>query len=171
VFTNGDENGIFRFNMAGKDRFTGQWAWYGDSLGGTWNATRTSSQPPAALRNFTRGGGTTTAAETDAETYDGIYGSQFANEVRLLSRDMFLIGDYGNRGIFAGMWDGDSFVGKFTNGERTGWFDFAFDPGSGSFKSGDWGWVGQGRSGSWWLSRKTKVTPRIDNVTDDVNCP
>jgi hypothetical protein len=169
IFTNKDQSGIFRFELTDPDEFEGRWAWHGDSLHGSWGGTR-KGQPSNTLHNFARNG-TTQTLENSRDVYDGVYDSTYEDEVKLYSRDLFLIGDYGDVGIFAGMWDGDSFVGTFTNGADVGWFDFEFLSRQGNFQSGEWGWYGKSRAGNWSLSRTKKTTPKLDNMVDDVSCP
>lgn len=169
VFTNGKRNGVFRFDASssGSGRFEGQWAWHGNSLGGTWNGTRTSASV-TQLQNFTRDGAATRVIDNGRTVYDGTYGSSYGS-LKLFARDLFLIGDYAGKGILAGMWDGNSYVGRFTNGNRTGWFDFAFFSRNGSFRSGEWGWD-EDSEGSWRLNKTSSQTPTLTNMLDDVSC-
>jgi len=112
----------------------------------------------------------TQSIDNQRTVFDGTYSSNFG-EVELVSRDLFLIGDYANLGVIAGMWDGDSFVGRFTNGADTGWFDFAFFSKNGTFRRGSWGWVNGGRQGNWTLNRTSNQTPTIANMLANVSCP
>jgi len=80
------------------------------------------------------------------------------------------LGDYAGKGILVGMWDGNSFVGHFTNEDRTGWFDFAFLSRTGSFRDGSWGWDGEEKSGSWSLDEASGATPTPLNMVADVPC-
>lgn len=168
VFTNAERNGVFRFKANGKNNFKGQWAWHGETPSGNWNGSR-SDREVRQLDNFTRGSSTTQVIDNNRKVYDGIYNSSFG-KVELFSRDLFLIGDYGNKGIIAGMWDGNSFVGKFTNGDRTGWFYFEFFSRNGEFRDGSWGWIASNNNGDWSLNKSKNQTPNIDNMTDDVSC-
>jgi hypothetical protein len=169
VFTNGERNGLFRFDASGgSGQFEGQWAWHGDDLGGTWNGTRTADSA-TQLQNFTRDGSATQVIDNERTVYDGTYDSPHG-EIELLARDLFLVGDYAGKGVIAGMWDGNSYVGRFTNGDRTGWFDFAFFSKNGSFRSGQWGWIGSSGGGDWSLSERSPQTPTPDNMLDDVSC-
>ena len=153
VFTNGERNGLFRFDASGgSGQFEGQWAGHGDDLGGTWSGTRTADSA-TQLQNFTRDGSATQVIDNERTVYDGTYDSPHG-EIELLARDLFLVGDYAGKGVIAGMWDGNSYVGRFTNGDRTGWFDFAFFSKNGSFRSGQWGWIGSSGGGDWSLSRE-----------------
>lgn len=169
VFTNGGDNGIFRFRASGPQQFQGQWAWHGDPLQGQWNGTR-SSQQAQQFHNFSRDGSMTQSIDNQRTVFDGTYSSNFG-DVELMSRDLFLVGDYADLGVIAGMWDGDSFVGRFTNGADTGWFDFAFFSKNGTFRSGSWGWVNGGRQGAWTLNKASSQTPTPANMLADVSCP
>ncbi|MCS4503930.1 hypothetical protein NYO91_07555 [Arhodomonas aquaeolei] len=170
VFTNGGRNGIFRFTRAGDGRFRGQWAWHGKDLQGNWTGRRTGDAP-ARLRNFTRDGGTTHTQSLGRDVFDGRYTSDYG-PVGLYARDLFVVGDYGDKGILAGMWDGSGFVGRFTNGARTGWFDFRFLSKNGDFRSGRWGWVGDDGGGDWSLRRRRDgVDPAALTLAESVGCP
>ncbi|WP_147306587.1 hypothetical protein [Wenzhouxiangella sp. 15190] len=103
------------------------------------------------------------------KAFDGTYDSRFG-QVKLKQRDLFLIGDYGDKGIIAGLWDGNSFRGHFTNEGRTGWFDFAFLSKNGSFQDGEWNWVGSDAPREWRLDKAADATPTLDNVTADIRC-
>lgn len=170
VFTNGGRSGLFRFEMKSDDAFEGRWAWHGEPLQNDWNGDRIASEAPTQLHNFTRGDATTQSVENERTVYDGAYQSDHGR-VELLSRDLFLIGDYADRGILAGMWDGDSYVGRFTDEGRTGWFDLAFYSKGGSFRQGSRGWIDGGDGQGWALDRVDDATPRIDNPMDAVSCP
>lgn len=73
--------------------------------------------------------------------------------------------DDANRGVMVGICDANSFVGRFTNADRTGWFDLSFLSRTGSFRSGQSGWVGEGSSGSWDLSKTNGSGSRPENVS------
>lgn len=150
IFTNGARNGVFRFSMTGDDRFEGQWAWHGQRPNMSWNGQRVGPAPDA-FRNFTRGDRSIRSMANQREVFDGIYDSNHGR-VALWARDLVLIGDYADKGMLVGMWDGNSFVGRFTNGGRTGWFDLAFLSKTGSFRDGQWGWVDSGQGGDWNLT-------------------
>jgi hypothetical protein len=172
VFTNGSKNGAFHFEQATDGQFEGVWAWQGSTQVGTWSGTRTSSSSPIDFKNFRRRPGDrhNQRIPNKRTDYDGDYGSTYGS-LKLRHRDLFLIGDYGERGIFAAMWDGTSFVGKFTNGASTGWMDFAFFSPTAAFQSGEWGWdSGQPAAGSWNLNRQNNTTPDVDNMWKQMNC-
>lgn len=91
-------------------------------------------------------------------------------ELRLVRLADFVVGDYANLGILAGAWNGEAFVGRFTNDDRTGWFRFPFDPDSGQFGDGRWGWLDEQTSGEWQLSRQSDRWPELEHLTRDVTC-
>ncbi|NGP88237.1 hypothetical protein [Fodinibius halophilus] len=168
IFTNGDRSGIFRFNAPQFGQFNGEWAWHGDPLSGSWNGSRTSKSV-TQLSNFTRDGSKTQIIDNNRTVYDGTYDSSYG-EIKLLARDLFLVGDYASRGVFAGIWDGNSYVGIFTNEDETGWFDFSFYSSNGTFDSGSWGWIGKSGRGSWSLTETDASTPAPSNMLDSVQC-
>lgn len=168
VFTNGDRNGVFRFTKDGARDFSGKWAWHGKKPGKDWNGTRQGSAD-ARLTNFTRDGKALETMSNDRTAFDGTYDSSYG-KLDLIQRDLFLIGDYGEKGIIAALWDGNSFQGFFTNGGRTGWLDFAFLSKTGEFRDGKWNWVGKSGSRDWSVSDQSDGTPTIDNLTSDVSC-
>ncbi len=168
IFTNGDRNGIFRFTMSNAGKFRGKWAWQGNNLDRNWQGNRTANTVEQ-LQNFTRDGSTTSIIDNDRTVFDGTYSSPYG-KVEIMARDLFLIGDYADKGILAGMWDGNSFVGRFTNGDRTGWFNWEFLSADGSFREGSWDWIGDNSSSNWPLQESSSNTPQIDNMLDGVSC-
>lgn len=153
VFTNGQRNGNFQLVLNNNDyeRFRGLWSWHGEPPAGEWTGQRTGSAPDT-LRNFARGGATTRTLSQDRAIMDGLYDSRHGM-LDLTSRDLFVLGEYADKGVIAGMWDGNGFVGQFTNGARTGWFDFDVLSKTGTVRGGRWGWAGEGRSGQWQPTR------------------
>lgn len=149
VFTNGARNGSFQFVLdnGNPEEFGGIWAWHDQPPAGEWTGRRIGPAPDA-LRNFTRDGDTTRTLQQDRAILDGLYQSRHGM-LDLTSRDLFLLGEYADKGVIAGMWDGNGFVGHFTNGARTGWFDFDVLSKTGKIRGGRWGWAGEGRSGPW----------------------
>lgn len=168
VFTNGDQTGIFRFHLTGDNKFKGQWAWHGEKLSGKWKGTRTA-ETVSSFQNFDRDGKSIQKSENQRKVYDGIYQSEYG-KLELISRDRFLIGDYGSKGIIAGMWTDNGFEGVFTNKDRAGWFDWEFFSKSGNFREGSWGWIGEGRQGNWSMNGVNSKTPRLENMTHPVSC-
>lgn len=150
AFTNGTRAGQFTFTFDGRT-FSGRWSFADGGSPGQWSGRRTG-EAPDALRNFSVDGSRTRTLPNDRDVFDGRYGSNFG-PVTLVQQDLFLIGDYGDRGILAGMWDGDGFVGRFTNRGRAGWFDFRFLSRDGSFRGGRWGWEVGEPEGSWTLTK------------------
>ncbi|GEM_PF-1620656 len=168
VFTNAKRNGVFRFTKDGKDSFEGEWAWHGNRPRRDWDGQRKGA-PAATLRNFTPDGQALKTRNNERTVFDGTYDSPFGT-VALIQRDLFLVGDYGDKGIMAGLWDGNSFRGYFTNEGRTGWFDLAFLSKKGDFRSGKWNWVGSSQARDWTLDKSAGDTPSLDNITADVSC-
>ena len=150
VFTNAGRVGEVEFSLD-RETFSGTWRWKGETGDTAWNGRRTSAAPPE-LRNFSRDGRALRAIDNDRKFADGVYTSTHG-EVRLFTEDLVLIGDYGERGVFGGVWDGNGYVGQFTNGDRAGWFKFEFLSRTGSFRSGRWGWNGSDEVGTWSLTK------------------
>ncbi|GEM_PF-2262154 len=169
TFTNGPRNGVFRFTMKGADRFEGQWAWHGQSPSKPWSGQR-SGPAPDTFRNFTRDGSTITSTTNKRDVFDGIYESNHGR-VALWARHLFVVGDYAKKGLLLGMWDGDSFVGRFTNNDRTGWFDLKFLSKTGDFRSGRWGWLDSNRSGEWNLNEVSDFAYPAEVSFPGVSCP
>lgn len=133
-------------------------------LGGVRTAERARE-----FRNFRRDGAATRVIQNDRTVWDGRYASSYG-PVDLHARDLFLVGNYGDRGVVVGMWDGNSFQGRFVNdGGVNGWFDFAFFSRDGSFRSGRWGREGAA-GGTWTLERRTSGTRQIDNLDASLAC-
>lgn len=169
IFTNGGRNGVFRWEAAGDGRFDGRWGWRGQRLSDSWSGQRTGPAPDR-LKNFTRGQGTTQTIQQDRTVYDGRYNSNYG-PVTLVSRDLFMVGDYADKGVMAGMWDGNGFVGRFTNGARTGWFDLKFFSKTGDFRGGQWGWIDNDNSGTWTLSQTVSGSlPDFGSLPASVSC-
>ncbi|HIL56472.1 MAG TPA: hypothetical protein EYG39_01020, partial [Rhodothermales bacterium] len=162
TFTNGGRAGTFTFRSDGTGAFSGSWGWAGEAESGSWNGTRTATESPA-LTNFSRDGRALQSLSNSRDVYNGTYDGTFG-EVRLRSADLVLVGDYGDLGVMAGMWDGNGFVGTFTNGARAGWFDFEFLSRTGDFRAGQWGWAGGPSQGAWTLRKTDASTPSIRNL-------
>lgn len=162
TFTNGGRAGTFTFRSDGTGAFSGSWGWAGEAESGSWNGTRTATESPA-LTNFSRDGRALRSLSNSRDVYNGTYDGTFG-EVRLRSADLVLVGDYGDLGVMAGMWDGNGFVGTFTNGARAGWFDFEFLSRTGDFRAGQWGWAGGPSQGAWTLRKTDASTPSIRNL-------
>lgn len=170
IFTNGARNGRFRFDLRNESAFIGQWGWHGESLDGEWNGERIESDTPAEFRNFTPGDATIRPGDSDRGVYDGAYDSNHG-ELALLSRDQILVGDHASDGVLAGMWNGSAFVGQFTEGERTGYFELRFFSKDGAFRDGSRWWVGDSSEPETWsLERRSRKTPEPDNMSDDIRC-
>ncbi|MDF0600437.1 hypothetical protein P1J78_06825 [Psychromarinibacter sp. C21-152] len=163
VFTNGAESGGFQFVLDQGGEFSGLWAWHGEPPAGEWTGTRVGDAP-RQLSGFTRGGGTLQVIDQPRAIMSGLYDSRHGT-LDLASRDLFLWGAYADKGIIAGQWDGNGFVGQFTNDGRVGWFDFDVLSKTGTVRGGQWGWHGEGKRGAWTPSDYTgQVTPILDAV-------
>lgn len=171
IFTEEQTNGKFRFRKDGEDSFQGRWGRRPGHLAtATWSGTRVSEGSPSEYAGFTRDGSTTSRMEDDRTVYDGEYETP-RGSVKLLGRDGFLVGDFDDVGVLVGMWDGGSFVGRFTRWRQTGWFDFRFSPERGAFQRGTWGWVGDSSGGGeWTLNRTARGTPQLDNMLSHISC-
>lgn len=167
TFTAGKEVGVFTVKLTDDGQFKGLRGMHGEALDQRWNGTRTAAQV-TELKNFTRDGSSTRLRDNERQVYDGVYESQHGT-IKLIARDMLLIGDYAEKGIVAGVWNGNRFEGLFTNHGRPGWFRWAFFSKTGDFRSGSWGWIGGGRTGGGWTLREVdETTPSLDNMYDDV---
>lgn len=119
--------------------------------------------------NFSRTGATFKTFDNERTVFDGSYDSMFG-QVNLKVRDLFLVGDYGDSGVVVGMWDGNSFQGRFLNDDgKIGWFDFEFFSRTGDFRAGRWGWFSSGPQ-TWNLTRRTTGTPEITGASAGTNC-
>ena len=162
AFTNGGRAGRFEFDRDGEGRFSGTWWWIGETGSASWNGTQTDRREPA-LTNFARDGRVLRSQRNNRRDYNGTYESRFGT-LRLRHSDLVLVGDYGDKGVLAGVWDGNGFVGTFTNGGRAGWFDFEFLSRTASFRSGRWGWADETSQGDWALRKTDSATPPIRNL-------
>ncbi len=154
VFTNNGRVGEIEFARR-SESFSGTWNWKGETASGGWTGQRTSQAAPT-LRNFARDGRELRPIDNDRQFADGTYTSAHG-EVRLLTQDLVMVGDYGDKGIFAGVWDGTGYVGQFTNGPRAGWFTFSYLSRPGTFRSGSWGWVGDEGASAWTLTKQSSA--------------
>jgi len=168
VFTNDERNGIISFSLKSDDTFEGSWGWHGEEADNIWKGRRTSENVNT-LTNLGRNNDKIRTKNDDRDVYDGIYNSQ-QGILKLMSRDMFLIGDYAEKGIIAGMWNGSGFEGIFTNGEDTGRFNWIFFSKSGKFREGSWTWIGKNGGGSWSMEKESNRLPKINNMTNEVSC-
>jgi|GEM_PF-5471891 len=170
TFTDDNTNGEFSMgiNSAGGGEFAG--LWMRDKMNGPkqWRGTRISKNV-SSFSNFTRNGSSLNIIKNKRIAFDGTYGSN-RGVVKFFQRDLLLIGDYRSDGIMAGMWEGNSFQGLFTVGNQTGWFDLAFFSKTGSFRGGEWGWLGEEGEAQWDLDRETEGTPWPDNMGNTLRC-
>ncbi|MEO0830236.1 MAG: hypothetical protein AAFY03_07220, partial [Pseudomonadota bacterium] len=121
------------------------------------------------FNNFSRTGATFETFVNERTVFDGRYDSVFG-QVNLKVRDLFLVGDYGNSGVVVGMWDGNSFQGRFLNDDgNIGWFDFEFLSRTGDFRAGRWGWFSSGPQ-TWNLTRRATGTPEVTGASAGTDC-
>ena len=167
VFTNNDRAGNFQFDITG-DEFEGRWQWE-DGRGGSWTGDQINEETNNYYRGFARNGGAMRSIANGRTDFNGSYSSSYG-PIRVIAQDLFLIADYGNRGIVAGLWDGTSYQGIFTNEERVGWIDWGFNTRTTAPTSGTWGWYGEGEQGEWDLTERREYTPRLNQVPGDLGC-
>lgn len=148
VFTNGARNGVFRFDIdESGESFDGEWDWRGAVPGNSWDgsladdaSSNIADLEGADYAGFTPGSDGIASRGEAPPDVRGVYKSPLGM-MELVARDGFIIGDLGGAEVLAGVWDGDSYVGKFTAGEKAGWFDVRFDPADGSFQEGAYAWI------------------------------
>ena len=101
--------------------------------------------------------------------YDGRYDTSFG-PLNLTARDLFVVGDFGQEGVIVGLWDGNSYQGRFVDDlGRTGQFDLAFLSRTGGFRDGLHKLSGQPAT-AWTLRRVDTATPTIRNPGGDLDC-
>jgi len=117
-----------------------------------WAYNMQSQMPLAEFQNFSRQGISFKAEDTEAEQFSGTYSSNFG-PLLIHAEDGLLLGDYGQRGIVAGILDENGvYQGVFTNARRAGWFEWNLDDSPLRLVGGDWGWFDQSSSGDWNLT-------------------
>lgn len=168
VFTKGARNGVFRFEPNGKGAFRGRRGPNGQALDQTWDGVF-GGDNPFPWSNFTRDGTGLAPSGASAPKLAGRYDSNYG-ALDIVAARGALVGDYADRGILAGVWNGESFMGRFTNDDRTGWFRFPYDPDAGQFGVGRWGWLDADAGGQWRLDRESGEWPELDNLTRGVSC-
>lgn len=165
VFTNSQNqrSGHFTFQSQPSNRFRGSYKWEGSNKLTDWTGQKTSNTV-TALRNFTLDGKAIPVSQNYRSDYDGVYNSSFG-QLRLRQKHNILFGDYGKVGVLAGVWNGNHFVGRFTNNGKVGWFRFDFFSKDASFRSGQFGWLPVGpKAGSWNLAKTNQGTPALYQV-------
>lgn len=164
VLTSGGDAGIFRLTANQSGAVQGKLGMGGVSLEERWTGVRTAEAQTVEVQNLTG-----PANRSAWGRYSGTYESN-QGTVQLLVQDGILIGDVGQEGILLGRWDGDSFAGTFTQGDRAGWFDFSFFTRDGAFRQGVRGWHGEDGETSWNLQRTSSEPPAPDNLEANVTC-
>ncbi len=159
VFTNGPRAGVFDFRMTAT-RFVGDWHFVDGSGRGEWSGSLASPGMPDAMHNFTRSGQPSMITRNTRSELDGRFASPFGT-IDLIHRDLMMAGSYSDVGVIAAQWVGNAYEGVFTNTDRVGWVRWPFssrlmDPIEQDRQRSQWGWYGQGTSGSWPLTRTTR---------------
>ena len=156
LFTNGDRVGYLDFVRTTDDRYQGRWAFRDGSGAGNWTGRQIGVVPPR-LQTFGR------TVDMGVRINDPglpswILGRNETNfgPVSLVGDLRVAVGNYGNHGVVAGLWDGSRLRGFFTNGDRAG--RFSWQP-STSAKSwtGSWNWA-DGTGGGSWSGRASQET-------------
>jgi|TARA_Y100000031_G_scaffold156542_1_gene211555 hypothetical protein len=172
VFTNGGRFGEFSFRIVEEGEILGRYRWNGGSTGSRWDATRTSSSVPSDFANFTRSGGSTIHIENDNQVFNGTYASTYG-PLRLRDSDLFLYGDYANRGVIAARWNGRKYEGVFTNrelsGNQVGWLEWSADVLARNLTGGTYKIIDSG-SGNWAISDFQPGNSVFQNVAVSGTC-
>ena len=166
VFTNGGQGGQFSFRIAEAGRFSGVYRMGGVGSGKAWVGTQTSVLIPSRFANFNIDKVDMPHISNDNATLNGTWQSEHG-ALRLRHADLFLFGDYADRGVIATRWDGTQFQGIFTNSNlannnQVGWATFGADILAGKITDGTWR-LPSGSGGSW------KVLDRSDTGSDFSN--
>lgn len=156
VFTNGAKAGTFDWRMRGAF-LDGTWRFVDGSGRGEWVGNLARPGMPGQMHNFTRSGRTSMITRNPRTEVDGTYDSPFGR-LDLTGRDLMLVGGYADKGVIAAQWVSNGYEGVFTNGTRAGWMRWPFlsrdmTPTETIAGGSEWGWHGQGSSGSWPIQR------------------
>ena len=168
VYTNTENksSGYITFRNNNSGGFDGHWRVEGGDVV-DWNGSRIREDRPQ-LKNFSRDGKAYTPIKNDRGIVNGVWNSNFG-ELKLVTQDLFLMGDYADKGVFIGFWEGTKYVGHFTNGSSVGWFEFAFLSKNGDFREGKWGFYGNSQSGDWTMNRVQSSNPTLSNIVNKNN--
>lgn len=154
IFTNGGRFGEFTFRIIADGQIKGRYRWSGGQSADVWDAERISAATPSAFTNFTRTSGSTTHIANDAAVFTGRHASTYG-QLNLRDSDLFLFGDYADRGVVAARWNGRFYEGVFTNrfldGNQVGWLQWEADVLARDLRGGSYEIIG-GDSGNWALS-------------------
>lgn len=173
VFTNGSQLGEFSFRIAEPGRFVGVYRFGSSGAGQAWDGNQTSLLVPANFSNFNTNKNPMPHIANDNAILNGAWQSGFG-ELRLRHSDLFLFGDYADRGIIAARWDGQQFQGVFTNttlatGNQVGWATFGADILAGQITDGSWSLPGGG-GGTWPVADKTDASANFRNIAVEGAC-
>jgi hypothetical protein len=166
VFTNGDQYGQFSFRISEAGRFSGVYRFGETGAGQSWDGIQTSALIPGTFANFNTDKVDMPHISNNNATLNGMWQSEHG-DLRLRHADLFLFGDYADRGVIAARWDGTQFQGIFTNsslaqGNQVGWATFGADILAGKITDGTWQ-LQSGSGGSW------KVLDRSGTGSDFTN--
>ena len=172
VFTNGGRFGEFSFRIVEKGEILGRYRWSDAAPGNAWNAQQTSASIPVNFTNFTRTGGSTVHIENDDQAFNGAYSSSHG-ALNLRGSDLFLYGDYADRGVIAARWNGFKFEGIFTNrnlgGAQVGWLEWSADVLAREIAGGSYE-IYDGAGGDWQVSGFQPGDEVFNNVTVSGAC-
>lgn len=108
VFTNGDQYGQFSFRITEAGRFSGVYRFGEAGAGQSWDGTQTSALIPATFANFNADKADMPHISNNNATLNGTWQTEHG-DLRLRHADLFLFGDYADRGVIATRWDGTQF--------------------------------------------------------------
>ncbi len=172
TFTNDGRTGDFTFRVVKDGGIIGRYRWADGSGAAAWNAERISPDTPKEFTNFTRTNSGTVHIQNAAHIFSGVYSSPFG-ELRLRDSDLFLFGDYADRGIVAARWNGSSYEGIFTNrqlqGEQVGWLNWNADVLAQDLSGGDFEII-DGKQGQWPLAEFEPGEPTLSNLKIEGAC-
>jgi hypothetical protein len=173
TFVNGKKMGQFRFMLnAGGKSWKGDWAWHGGNVKSGWTASLSNKSQPSSYSNFSESGKSVAGGLDKSKASDGTYTTQFA-DLRLVVRDFFMFGDYGNRGIIAARWDGSNYTGVFTNknfSKKVGWVRFPSSSYPEPPRSGEYKWAGTSKWMPWSVHDSKLGQPNLRNVESSIKC-
>lgn len=172
VFTNGNRFGQFSFRISAENTFAGVYRWGDSGSGASWSGTRTDSATPSHFYNFTASGEAKPHIANDNKTLNGTWQSGYG-ALRLRQSNLFLYGDYADRGVIIARWNGLQFEGAFTNREMAnqpaGSVTFGADILAGNITGGTWQFEG-GSGGNWTVNGSDRQSPAFTNVAVEGAC-
>ena len=173
VFTNGNQYGQFSFRITEAGRFSGVYRFGEAGAGQSWDGTQTSALIPASFANFNADKMDMPHISNDNATLNGTWQSEHG-DLRLRHADLFLFGDYANRGVIATRWDGTQFQGIFTNSglaqdNQVGWATFGADILAAKITDGAWQ-LPNGTGGSWKVLERGGTGSDFTNIIPTGAC-